>query len=295
MTFHPRNRHQGHYDFAKLLRGSPGLARFVTRNPHGDSTIDFADPVAVRALNGALLRSHYGIQDWDIPKDYLCPPIPGRADYIHHVADLLGELHEGPVPRGPSIRVLDVGVGANCIYPLIGHGEYGWSFVGTDVDPIALTAAKKILDANPEAASAVELRRQPDPGRIFHGILGKDERFDLTISNPPFHSSLEEARAGSRRKWRNLGVDTGSSPLRNFGGQSMELVYEGGELGFIERLIRESAQAAEQCACFTTLVSRDSHLPRIYELLERAEASDAITIDMAQGQKKSRIVAWTFE
>ena len=40
-------------------------------------------------LNRAILMHHYGVKSWDIPAGYLCPPIPGRADYIHSVADLL--------------------------------------------------------------------------------------------------------------------------------------------------------------------------------------------------------------
>ena len=94
-------------------------------NPYGKQTINFFNPQAVKALNKALLVTHYGIRYWDIPKNYLCPPIPGRADYIHYIADLID-------PEGVNMmvkeecddqprrqcRCLDIGVGANCIYPL---------------------------------------------------------------------------------------------------------------------------------------------------------------------------------
>lgn len=44
-------------------------------------------------LNKALLAAHYDIEYWDIPDTYLCPPIPGRADYVHRAAELLdGEV-----------------------------------------------------------------------------------------------------------------------------------------------------------------------------------------------------------
>src|SRR5688572_21763289 len=115
---HPRNRHQARYDFAPLIRTSPELAVFVRPNPYGDESIDFADPAAVTALNRALLKHFYGISYWQIPPGYLCPPIPGRADYIHHVADLLATSHHGSIPHGASVAVLDIGVGANCIYPI---------------------------------------------------------------------------------------------------------------------------------------------------------------------------------
>ena len=68
---HPRNPHQGRYDFARLLAASPALLPFVRTLPHGQ-TIDFADPAAVKALNQAILVADYGIQGWDIPDGYLC-------------------------------------------------------------------------------------------------------------------------------------------------------------------------------------------------------------------------------
>ena len=116
----------------------------------------------MKALNRALLLEAYGIRDWEVPPGYLCPPIPGRADYVHHLADLLEGDHGGSIPRGGTVRALDVGVGASAIYPLIGHREYGWSFVGSDIDEAALASAARILAANPGLEKAIAHRRQPN-------------------------------------------------------------------------------------------------------------------------------------
>jgi 23S rRNA (adenine1618-N6)-methyltransferase len=288
---HPRNRHRGRYDFGELVRTSPELSRFVRPNPYGDTSIDFADPDAVRALNRALLKLCYGIEHWDLPAGYLCPPIPGRADYLHHIADLLGAAGGGRIPRGPSVRVLDIGVGANCIYPILGHQEYGWSFLGSDIDPGALAAAERILRANP-CLDGIELRLQPSPGRIFQGLLREGEAFALSICNPPFHASPDEARAGTRRKLGNLGI--GGARL-NFGGRAGELWCAGGEAGFVRRMITESAEIPTRCRWFSTLVSKSSSLPGLRQALRQAGALDIRTLDMAQGQKQSRILAWTFQ
>ncbi|MDO9012117.1 MAG: 23S rRNA (adenine(1618)-N(6))-methyltransferase RlmF [Gallionella sp.] len=290
---HPRNPHRGRYDFQQLIAASPELAAFVSPNAHGDESIDFADPLAVKALNRALLKQEYGIAGWDIPAQYLCPPIPGRADYLHYLADLLAD--GGVIPRGDAIRVLDIGTGANVIYPLIGHGAYGWQFVGADIDPVALDNAQRILDANSSLNEGIELRLQASPGAIFRGIVQPDERFDLTLCNPPFHASLAEANAGSQRKWKNLGKQNAGKPLLNFGGQGAELWCEGGEEAFVRSMIEESALFAERCLWFTTLISKSATLPAVYRALKQAGATDSRTIAMAQGQKKSRIVAWTFQ
>ncbi|MHB1082261.1 MAG: 23S rRNA (adenine(1618)-N(6))-methyltransferase RlmF [Prosthecobacter sp.] len=282
---HPRNRFNTRYDFPQLIACSPALAAFVKPNAYGDDSIDYADPLAVKALNQALLKHAYGLEHWDIPPGYLCPPIPGRSDYIHHLADLIS------MRRGPAVRVLDIGTGANCIYPLIGASEHGWSFVGAEIDPAAWRWAQKIVAANPGVAGLIDCRLQKSAAQCFHGIIQEGERFDLTLCNPPFHGSAAEAAEGTQRKLRNLG---GKKSGLNFGGKANELWCEGGELGFIRRMIEESAEFAAHCGWFTTLVSKSEHLPRLEQALRKVKAAEVKIIDMAQGQKKSRILAWRF-
>lgn len=292
---HPRNRHQGSYDFPALMRLSPALRPFVAPTPRGNLSIDFTDPQAVRALNRALLALHHGVRDWDIPADFLCPPIPGRADYLHHLADLLAEGNGGRIPRGESTRLLDVGTGANGVYPLIGFKEYGWHFVGSDIALEALDAFGRTLAANPDCAAAIELRLQPEPQAIFAGILQPGERYAATLCNPPFHASPDDAVRGSQRKWKNLGKTTGKQvPLLNFGGQAAELWCPGGEAAFIDRMIRESRACARQVGWFTCLVSKASNLPPLQAALRREQAGEVRVVAMAQGQKQSRFLAWRF-
>ena len=291
---HPRNRHRDRYDFPALTKTSPELAAFVQRNSFGDESVDFADPAAVKALNRALLRYFYGIEYWDIPRGYLCPPIPGRADYVHYLADLLAESNGGTLPPGEHIDVLDVGVGANCIYPIIGRREYGWHFVGSDIDGVAVRAAQQIEAANPSLAGAIEARLQPARTRIFDGLMQAGEVFDLTMCNPPFHASAAAAAAGAQRKTTGLGTGRGPRPVLNFGGQNNELWCEGGEAAFIRRMVQESGRRPRACYWFTTLVSKKETLPGVYRALQTAGATTVRTIEMAQGQKKSRLVAWTF-
>ncbi|QHM70392.1 23S rRNA (adenine(1618)-N(6))-methyltransferase RlmF [Mixta intestinalis] len=287
---HPRNRHRQRYDFPALIAAHPALQAFIVTTPRGDSSIDFADPQAVKTLNQALLKHFYQIESWDIPDGFLCPPVPGRADYLHWLADLLAEDNQQQVPR--DINLLDIGCGANCIYPLIGYREYGWRFTGSEVNPQAMKAAGAILDANPSLRRGIRLRRQSESKHIFRGIIHKNEFYHATICNPPFHASSEQAAEGSTRKARNLGLEKGA-PL-NFGGQQGELWCEGGELAFIGQSITESVDYARQVVWFTSLVSRREHLPALRQALADAGAHEVRIIDMAQGQKQSRFIAWTF-
>lgn len=295
-TLHPRNRHQGRYDFPQLIKSSPELGRFLITNPYGKPSIDFADPEAVRVFNRALLKAQYGIQHWDIPADYLCPPIPGRADYLHALADLLADDNAGEIPRGAKIQALDIGVGANCIYPLLGYSDYRWRFVGSDIDAVALASAKAIVQAN-GLGKAIGLRQQSNRKHILLGLLSAEERFDLTLCNPPFHASRDEATRGSQRKWRALGKADPKRklPVLNFGGQNNELWCEGGEIRFVSQLVAESAAMGQQVLWFTSLVSKASNLPGIQAALNKAGALEHRVVEMGQGQKQSRLVAWTFK
>lgn len=294
---HPRNRHQAPYDFDALCQRTPELLPFLFVNEHGTRTLDFADPGAVKALNRALLALHYGIQHWDLPPGYLCPPIPGRVDYLHRVADLLAES-AGEVPTGKGVRVLDIGVGANCIYPLLGAREYGWRFVGSDIDPVSVKAAALLVTSN-GLGCQIECRLQPDARQVFRGILGPRERFALTLCNPPFHASLAEASKGTERKLRNLGkmeqAKAGQGkPVLNFGGQKAELWCEGGEAAFLATMIAQSREFAGQCLWFSSLVSKKENLPAARKALARAGANEIRVLDMVQGNKTSRVLAWSF-
>lgn len=293
-VLHPRNKHRSRYDFPELIKSLPELRPFVALNAYGGESIDFSDPVAVKLLNKALLKHFYQIDHWDIPEGYLCPPIPGRADYIHYLADLLASVNAGVVPTGKNVKGLDIGLGANCIYPIIGHQEYGWTFAGSDVDNYAIKSAKNITSINPALSAAVFPRLQSNKNHIFKGVVKPGEIFDFTLCNPPFHASAAEAEAGSQRKVRNLGKQKGKSAVLNFGGQQTELWCEGGEVGFIRKMIEESAGLGKQCFWFSTLVSKSMNVPFIYGALERQRPVEIRTVEMAQGQKISRFVAWTF-
>ncbi len=295
-TLHPRNRHQGRYDFPKLIQGTPELGEYVILNPYGKESIDFANPAAVRVFNRALLKALYGVKFWDIPEGYLCPPVPGRGDYVHGVADLLAEDHGGTPPTGAQVRVLDIGTGANCIYPLLGHLDYSWRFAGSDIDPVAVASAQTIAKAN-GLGKAIEVRLQTQPRHVLEGIVQPGERFTATLCNPPFHASAQEAIAGSQRKWRNLGkADPARQlPVLNFGGQQTELWCEGGELSFVSRLIDESAAQGPYIGWFTCLVSKVGNLPPLQARIARVGALETRVVAMGQGQKQSRFLAWTFQ
>ncbi|ABV39031.1 protein of unknown function DUF890 [Shewanella sediminis HAW-EB3] len=340
---HERNLHRDGYDFEQLIEASPALKPYVRPNPYGNLSIDFADPLAVKALNLALLQLHYRIEYWDIPAGFLCPPIPGRVDYLHYIADLLagidsdtvgdkaeeqveeiGTRQNVPYASKPEssapkqryksqkrmkINALDIGTGANGIYPILGIQAYGWRFVASDVDPLSIENVNRIVGQNKALQGKLKTRLQTDHQKVFHGIIQADDRFDITLCNPPFHASLSEASEGSLRKVKNLAANRAAKGHKpepaaskakpdanelNFGGQKAELWCEGGEKQFLANMIRESKDFATQCLWFTSLVSKKENLQPCYAALEKVGAVTVKTIDMAQGNKLTRVLAWSY-
>ncbi|QBF82952.1 23S rRNA (adenine(1618)-N(6))-methyltransferase RlmF [Shewanella maritima] len=312
-SLHPRNKHNHGYDFERLIKAVPSLRKHVKTNDFGHLSIDFADPLAVKALNGAILYSDYDIREWDIPQGFLCPPIPGRVDYLHYIADLIGAR----AGSKRKVKALDIGTGANGVYPLLGIREYQWQFVASDIDPISLDNVGQIATANSLTATQLQLRQQANADNVFVGVIHADDRFDVTLCNPPFHKSLADAMAGTKRKLANLDANrkakfgdkaagqskaignkaaaqTNTKGELNFGGQKAELWCDGGEIQFLSNMINESKQFAFQVRWFTTLVSKSENLKPCKALLAKHKAAQVKQIDMHQGNKITRILAWSF-
>ena len=293
-TLHPRNFHNDRYDFKALIKTKPDLQEFVKPNKYGDLSIDFANPQAVISLNKALLSHFYGIKNYTIPNGYLCPPIPGRADYIHHIADLLAISNNGVIPKGNTIKGLDVGIGANGIYAIIGASVYDWDFVGSDIEIESIKSVENIVNSNESLKGKIECKLQSNPQNIFTGIINKDDFYNFTLCNPPFHKSLKDAMDGNKRKIQNLTKQKITKNTLNFGGKNNELWCKGGEIAFITNMIKESLEFKNNVFWFTTLVSKKENLPLIYKKLEDIKVSEMKTIDMSQGQKITRVIAWSF-
>ena len=281
---HPRNKHKNGYNFDVLTKHNKNIASLTTKNDYGTVTIDFSDPKAVKELNVTLLEVHYGIQKWNFPDENLCPPIPGRVDYIHYVSDLLAESS-----ITDKITILDIGTGATCIYPLLGAKEYDWNFVATDIDLDSLHIAQDIITDNNFDAKII-LRQQFDEANILKGIIEKGDSFSAVICNPPFYKSETEAKGANARKSRNLGTNA----VRNFAGNNNELWYPGGEKAFLHNYLYQSSLYKDTSVWFTSLVSKKETIKSLQKSGEKLKVKEMKVIPMHQGNKVTRIVAWRF-
>ncbi|WP_317197715.1 23S rRNA (adenine(1618)-N(6))-methyltransferase RlmF [Neotamlana sargassicola] len=287
-ALHPNNEHQAGYNLNDLCLIYPELEAFVVINKYGNQSIDFANPNAVKALNKALLFKYYHVKFWDFSDVNLCPPVPGRADYIHYLNDL---VNEGKQQK--NIKVLDIGTGATCIYPLLGNAIYNWSFVATDIDKTSLKNAQNIIDKN-DLGPVIKLRYQENSQQILKGIIKSSDAFTVSMCNPPFYKDEAEANVATLRKLKGLKASEKNELVRNFSGTTNELIYKGGEKAFLHNYIYQSSLFKNHCIWFTSLVSKKELIKDLNTSLTKLGAVKIKVINMGQGQKISRILAWTF-
>ena len=279
---HTKNPFAKDYNFDLLVSNYPLLKSYVFTNDYGNKTIKFGNQDAVMALNSALLKTQYGI-DWEIPQGYLCPPIPGRLDYLLHINDLVYK---------EDAQLLDIGTGANLIYPILAKMHFNWNCAASEVDESSLKSAKNIIQQNQEL-SGIELRQQTDRRSILKNVISENDSFDVLVCNPPFFKSSLEAKKQNSRKVKNLNLKEKSD--KNFGGTSNELWCKGGEEAFVKTLAAESIEFKNQVAWFTSLVSNKDHLKNIKRSINKTAPKEVKVIEMAQGNKVSRFVAWRFK
>ena len=283
---HTKNIHKNGYDLEVLSINNPNLKPFVILK-NDKHTIDFSNPKAVRELNSALLKTYYNIAFWHFPEQNLTPAIPSRAEYIHLINDLIqtSKITE-------KVNVLDIGTGANCIYPLLGQAIYNWIFTATDVCNTSLKYAKSIIAKN-KLNRQISILKQNNRSSIFKGILDADSKFTVAMCNPPFYKNETEANQATLQKQIGL-KQPANSVSRNFAGQATELWYNGGEKAFLHNFLYESSLFKTQCSWYTILVSNKANLKSMYASLEKLEAKQIKTLPIQIGNKKSRVVAWTF-
>ncbi|AFZ81678.1 protein of unknown function DUF890 domain-containing protein [Theileria equi strain WA] len=288
---------------------------------------DFTHPDAVYHLSKAILKCIYNLDFYlpcgcpngccdsefesELPMEtpqvdcsdfvferYLAPCVPNRVNYIHHAADLLklennsydGYLNSviplNKILTGGHIVVMDIGTGANCIYPLLGTAEYSWNFIGVDIDEESLALARKNVFLN-NLEKKITLRLQDNPISMFGGVICSYELICLTLSNPPFHSSIKEINQNPRTitlgkkneiiftqsqfsvhllkaKYLDCLDNSENCMIRGTVKYTFsEDCMEHGELAFIEIMLLESRLYAFNVLWFTSLVAKLSTLKKI--------------------------------
>lgn len=256
----------------------------------GGSHLDFTDPQAVMQLTKTLLRLDFSLHI-ELPLDRLCPPVPNRHNYVLWLKDLIDSTSPSYSPAyEPARRVtgLDIGTGASLVYPLLGCAQRpAWSFFATDVDAKSLAFARRNIELNNLQSRVRVVGRGVDAPLVPLDELGV-EAIDFVMVNPPFYTSESELLDLARQKSR--------PPNSACTGAPIEMVCEGGEIGFVERIIDESLQLRTRVQWYTSMLGKQSSLDVLIGVLMGHGIDNYAVTAFVQGNKTRRwALGWSFD
>lgn len=111
---------------------------------------------------------------------------------------------------------------------------------------------------------------------------------DFTMTNPPFYESEEEMLRSARQKSR--------PPLTACTGSETEMVTEGGEVGFVDRILEESLLLRDRVRWYTSMLGFLSSVTRLVGKLRGHGVSNFAVTELVQGNKTRRwAIAWSFQ
>eukprot|EP01041_Mallomonas_annulata_P001518 gene1518-2918_t len=160
-------------DFMILANKYPLFREKISVSSIGKLFLNWKDPETLRCLTKVLLLEDFGIE-LHLPQNRLCPPVPNRLNYICWLSELVDILQLNK----SNIQILDIGVGASCIYPILGYKSYNWNFIGCDIDPISLEWAYKNIQSN-DLSSFIKLIQIPDSLQLQHIIYSEFNKLGL--------------------------------------------------------------------------------------------------------------------
>lgn len=253
--------------------------------------------ISPRQLTKAILEDEFSLT-MDLPNDRLCPGVKGRYAYIRYLHKLIDTTDTLYLQDSydPNRRVvgLDIGVGASCIYPLLGCAvRPNWKFFGTDIDEKSFTYAEGNVTENYMDDRICLYRNYPGypliPSAVVHHVTGLDYGIDFVMCNPPFYRSQEEIdEARSFKKYAPPSACTGSE---------VEMITDGGEAAFVSRLVRESAGLRSEVRWFTSLLGFYNNVEVVREELRRLEVTNWCLTELAPGGRdatKRWVISWSF-
>lgn len=287
VRMHPRNPYSAPIGIAELARQFPDVCdHVISRSANGHIVYDWNAPGATYAVTRALLKRDFAL-DWQQPPQFLCPPVPGRLNYLLWVEDLVLQ----DAAAATSVCVADIGTGASAIFPLIGARRFGWSFIALDSSADALEHARANVDRNC-LQHLVSLRLVPHDGNIADA-LALHPSITHTMCNPPFFSS---SSSSAWRQRAHAGGAGGAGVKVACAAVEPELYTEGGELEFMGKIIQQSAASPcrHHVRWFTCMVGIKADLAQLKRMCSDAGAAQVRTTTFFQGQTLRWGLAWSF-
>ncbi|KAI1437902.1 hypothetical protein GGR50DRAFT_685573 [Xylaria sp. CBS 124048] len=280
-----RNLYSTEPDFHRLGLKYPDLRALLK----DDIYLDFSDPAATVQLTRALLKEDFGLEV-SLPPDRLCPPVPNRHNYILWLKDLLDSTASSYSEQyEPERRVtgLDVGTGASLIYPLLGCIQRpAWYFIAVDIDAKSLSSARENARLN-NLESRIRIVEHTASDALICPHDWDTDTIDFAMVNPPFYASDTELLDLAKRK--------SQPPHSACTGAPVEMICDGGEVGFVKRIINESLTLRDKVQWYTAMLGKQSSLEVLVDILKQHGITNFAVTTFIQGSKTRRwAIGWSF-
>ncbi|XP_022915811.2 U6 small nuclear RNA (adenine-(43)-N(6))-methyltransferase [Onthophagus taurus] len=277
---HPRNIYNTRLDFKVLSEISPEFKQHLILKPNGKLTVKFQDPEALRSLAKVLLKKDFNL-DIEIPINTLVPTIPLRLNYILFIEDILDGLN-----MNSDVIGVDIGTGGSCIYPLLASRKNNWKMIGTDSNSVNFKYASANVAKNNLGENIKVI--QVSGENTLTELLEKDNLlYTFCMCNPPFFSGVNDlykSRNPNRKK-----------PNNGFCASSHEIITDGGELDFVQKIILESHNFKDRIKIFSSMLGIKRNLKQLIHVLKQSnQVKSFISTEFFQGNTTRWALAWTF-
>ncbi|KAF4716841.1 hypothetical protein FOZ62_021964, partial [Perkinsus olseni] len=111
--------------------------------------------------------------------------------------------------RDTSVKGIDVGIGGNGIYSLLGSALYGWQMIGTEVSQESIDNVQSIIDNNKDIVN-ITIKKQEDKMKIFEGCIDLEDTYTFSMCNPPFYENDDNNKDAmmNRNPYKDYGGST---------------------------------------------------------------------------------------
>ena len=233
-------------DFLILIKEFPELKKYIIKHDEKieEFSFDWSNNDLSLLMTKSILNYYFNIKYYDIPKGFLIPPVPSRLNYLNLINELIKDIEK------ENIIGVDIGTGANIIYPILGNSIYCWKFICSEINNESYNNAKIILQNN-NLEKNITLIKQANKNNIFITILNQENKYTFSMCNPPYYDYEQEIKIEEKKRDTEFNFD--------------EVYYKKGELGFFERYFEESICYKKNIFLFTILIGKKSNSEIIYD------------------------------
>ena len=269
-------------DFLTLIKEFPELKKYILKQNEDNEEefqFDWSNNELSLLMDKSILNYYFNIKYYYIPKGFLIPPIPSRINYINLINSIIAKLIKDIDIK--NIIGIDIGTGANIIYPILGYSIYKWKFICTEINKEAYNNAKLILQKN-NLENNINIIKQNNKDNIFISILNRENKYIFSMCNPPYYNYENEIKLEDKKRDNEYNFD--------------EIYYKNGEYGFFQRYFEESICYKNNVFLYTILIGKKINAENIYDKL--SSYNDIIKIYNMQkiltGNNVRYIIYWSF-